>query len=756
MSLLLALSPTVQAALFVASTHVDARISGPYAELTITQVWKNPYDEVIEGTYTFPLHQESAVDAAAFRMGERIVQARIEKKAEARQIYEDARDAGLAASLTEQERPNVFSQSIANIPPGEDVEVLLHVVQPLTYEDGVYSFELPLVVGPRFLTADTPNPEGVATSHTAGDTGHRVTVDLDAVFGVDLASVESPSHPELAVTIDDGTAWGSLADLQADRDVVVRFDLDTDMPEAALLGDGEHFSLLLEPQDVVDDAEVVPRELIFVVDNSGSMSGLPIDMAKSAMREALANLRPHDTFQVLRFSETASKMAPEPLPATPANIRRGLDYVDAFSGMGGTHMMAGVEAALSYTPSEDRERIVCFMTDGYIGNERSILAAIADRIGDARLFSFGLGSGVNRYLLDQMAEVGRGDVTYVLLDESPEDAVQRFYDRIDAPVLTDVTLEFEGAEVTGLAPAALPDVFAGQPIRVTGRYDGELSSVTVHGRTGSGPYAETVELELVEGEAIASAWARQQVKQLERYQLWGRISDVEAEITELALDYSILTQYTSFVAVEDRVVNPSGEFLSLAQTLETPAGVSLEPVTGTAVSRPQMRPGDPLLTVDAPASARGVVAAFPWGEIVPLRWDEVRERWYHRFLVPRNVDDGTLEVPVFVTLDDGRILRRVETIEVDSAEPELEADAWLGSSGTMVWLSVDEPLRTVHVFPVGRPEERLRIDMRDAEHVDADELEVLLPGWWDEVVVVAKDLALNRIEQVVEVQPWTP
>ncbi len=756
MSVLLALAPTVQAALFVETTSVDARIRGPYAELTITQVWTNPHQQAIEGTYTFPLHQDAAVDAAAFRMGERLVRARIERKADARQIYEDARDAGLAASLTEQERPNVFTQSIANLPPGEDVEVLLHVVQPLTYEDGVYSFEYPLVVGPRFLTGEEPQAQALVTGHTSGDTGHRVDIAIDAVFGVPLANVESPSHDELTVQVDGDQAWVGLDDLRADRDVVVRFDLDTDAPEAALLGDGEHFSLLLEPQDAVDDSEVVPRELIFVVDNSGSMSGVPLDMAKAAMREALANLRPHDTFQVLRFSETASKMSPEPLRATPANLRRAHDYVDSFSGMGGTHMLAGIEAALGYGPSDERERIVCLMTDGYIGNERQILAAVDDRLGDARLFSFGLGGSVNRYLLDQLADVGRGDVTYVLLDESPEDAVQRFYDRIDAPVLTDITLDFGAAEVFDLAPAQVPDVFSGQPIRVTGRYEGDLATVTVKGRTGSGPYSETVDLDLVDGDAIASAWARQQVEQLERYQLWGRVTDVEDDITELALAYSLLTAYTSFVAVEDRVVNPSGRVLSLRQTLETPAGVTLEPATSTSVSRPQMRPGDPLLTVSAPADARSVVAAFPWGEVVGLRWDDRRSRWYHRFLVPRNVQDGSLEVPVFVTLDDGRVLRHIETIEIDSSEPEIEAEAWLSAGGTVVWLALDEPLRSVHVFGVGHPDERVRIDLRSEEHLDSDELEVLLPGWWSEVVVVAKDLALNRIETHVEVQPWTP
>ena len=763
---LASLAPSTALAAFpLKSTHVDVHIAGPVAELTIEQTFSNTYEDFIEATYVFPLHDEAAVDGAVMRIGEREIRAQIHPREEAREIYEAARDEGHTAALTEQERPNIFTQSVANIPPGQEISVLLHVVQPVSYEDGVYRFDFPLVVGPRFIPASQDPADALRISPpvlpttAADDQGiaHRVTIEMDIDMGLSLASVTSTSHPGTEIRVEGDRAWVQLDHARADSDFVVEIDPDVAEPALSFLAQDGHFSLLLEPQPEPAPVEVVPRELVFIVDNSCSMSGTPMNMAKEAMREALRGLLPSDSFQVIRFSEAASKLAAAPLPATPENIARGLAYVDGMAGMGGTHMLAGIQAALGYEASSSpdgrgrRQRIVSLMTDGYIGNDREILAYIADNIGDSRMFSFGIGSSVNRYLLSRAADIGRGHATWVLLHESPEGKVEEFYERIARPVLTDIEIDWGSMNVSEVYPAVTPDLFSGQPLRFTGRYTGDPGVITVKGRTGQGRYEERVELDVLDGgEAIPSTWARAKVNELEQSQLWGEVDDVKDEIVETALQYRILTQYTSFVAVERRVRNTSGTSLSLEQPLEIPAGVDFD-ATVSEISRRAMRPGDPLLTVEAPADAQSVAAVFPWGEVAELRWDDVRGRWYHRFLVPRGTEEGPCEVEITILHADGSVEVVTEQLDVDASAPELDVEVVWTPEGTLVRVILDEPLRSLHIFPAGSPEDRVRIDLRKPEWADAEVVEVLLDGRVEGVTVVAKDPALNRIEQTIDV-----
>ena len=745
--------PRAEAGLPLEETRVEIDISGPVAEMTVEQTFLNDNEDFIEALYVFPLHQDSAVDAMVMRIGDREIRADIMEREEAREVYEEALESGRSAALVEQERPNVFTQNVANIPPGERIHVILHVVQPLTYEDGRYRFEFPLVVGPRFVPTGVEDAARITPPVSPGDTGHRVSIDLQAWMGFPLADMESISHPEAEIFLDGSEGSLILDGIRADRDFVVELDPDVDSPQASLLVQDGHFSLLVEPPPAPEDSEILPRELIFVVDNSCSMSGTPIQMAKQAMRKALRGLRPGDSFQVIRFSEGASRLSSAPLAATPENIRLGLAYVDQMQGMGGTHMMAGIDAALEYTPT-DRKRIVCFMTDGYIGNERQILGAIADKIGSARLFSFGIGSSVNRFLLDRMATVGRGAVTYVLLNESPDGKVDEFYERIARPVLTDIEIDFGDMDVEGIYPKLIPDLFAGQPVRVVGRYRGSTDTVRVSGWMGNGPFSQEVAVEAVDdGSAIGTMWARSRVRSLQDEQHWGEIEAVKAEIIDTALQYDLLTAYTSFVAVEWRVRNPNGAPLTLNQPLETPAGVDFERVFGSELSRRHMRPGDPLLTVDAPPDARDVLVIFPWGELERMRWDSRRERWYVRFLVPRGVEDGVYQIRVLAVMPDGSIQPLSEELYIDSEAPEFDLEAtWEGDS-TRVTLYAEEPLRSVHFFPPGRPDLRIRVDVRALNLQEGEPVEVVLPGRWVRISVMAKDLALNRIEEQVEVSP---
>ena len=739
---LLSLAAASPLALPLENTRVDVLITGPYAELTVEQTFTNPNEEFIEAIYSFPLHQEAAVDEMWMRVGDRVIEGRIHERAEARELYEQAKDEGRTAALTDQERPNLFTQSVANLAPGETVSVTLHMIQPLTYEDGVYRFEMPLTVGPRFIPAGVEDAEAISRPVSSGPTGATVDIHVTAELGSELEEVWSPSH-ELRPKVSGGHAVTSLTSAVGDRDFVLNMDLAGEEPVASLLVQDSHFALTLEPQPLPTEDQVVPRELIFVVDNSCSMNGVPLDMAKDAMRKALENLHPKDSFQVIRFSEEASALGATPLLATPENIERGIAYVNGMEGMGGTHMMAGIEASLDYPYDPERKRIVAFMTDGYIGNETQILGAIEDKLGSTRLFSFGIGSSVNRYLLDQMAEVGRGDVTYVLLEEDPAGKVDAFYDRIAQPVLTDIEIEV-GGEVMDVYPERIPDLFVGHPVRITGRFVGELGPVTLRGRAGGEVIEQTLHLTPVDdGSAIGSAWARQRIKALEREQLHGEIPEVKEEITLTAIDYGLLTRYTSFLAVDYRIRNPGGDGDTVEQPNEGPAGVDLNASIGTDVSRIYTPPGDPLLTVDAPETADSVIAFFPWGEVAEMRWDESRHQWFHRFLVPRGVEDGEIFIRVVVTHPDGTIEVREQHMVVDSQAPEIVASVEAARGMTTVEVFPEEPLRTIEVFPVGRPDLRVELDVRDAQD---HSFTLVLPGTWDEVVIVAKDLAFNRIQ----------
>ncbi len=592
-------------------TEVNAEISGFVTRVKVVQTFTNPYDDPIEAVYVFPLPQNAAVNDMQIRIGDRVIKGDIKKREEARKIYEEARDAGKTAALLEQERPNIFSQSVANIMPGDDILVEITYDEVLTHEKGGYEFVFPMVVGPRFIPGTDKVPDASTITPPVLKPGERnghdinVTVKLNA--GLPVRHLEFPSHqvttiPELNFNdIHHGTCEIKLNpnDAIPNKDFVVRYKIAGPKPEMALLNhQGElggsprgfttsgYFMLMFQPPDAPAADKVTPKEMVFVMDCSGSMSGEPISLSKKAVRYALQNLNPNDTFQIIRFSESASPFSAEPLPATKENIRRGLSYINGLEGEGGTMMIEGIKAALDYPVRDNRLRIVCFMTDGYIGNETEILNAIREKLGEnTRLFSFGVGSSVNRYLLERMAEVGRGDVKYVLLNEKPDEAVNQFYERVRNPVLTNIRVDWAGLSVEDLYPARIRDLFAGQPIFVLGRYNqaGE-ATVTIHGKIAGKDVSYPVPVRLAdavsENAVLAPLWARSRIRDLETEEYGGANADVENAITELALKYRLMSKYTSFVAVEEKVVNENGTPRTVQVPVEMPDSVSYEGVFG--------------------------------------------------------------------------------------------------------------------------------------------------------------------------------
>jgi len=716
----------------------DVTVSGGLADIEVAQLFHNQSSEFIEATYTFPLDNDAAVDDMSIAVGDRVIKGTIKTREAADQAFEKAKREGKVAAKTDQERPNVFTQKIANLPPGQDIVVRLHVVQPVDWVDGNYELTLPLVVGPRFSTGEVTDVAAITPPVIEGDSGLRVDIAVDVETGMPLRHVDSPTHSP-SVSTDATGASITLDGARATRDFVLRWSPDVVRPRSAAIQQGGHLLLDFIPPEAPPREQIVPRELIWVVDTSCSMSGKPLDMAKQAMLQALDGMDERDSFLVLNFSDTVSALAEAPLPATPGNIERGRHFVRGYQASGGTQMLRGIEASLALPPHPDRERYVVFLTDGYIGNDQQILGRIDDLLGGTKLFSFGVGSSVNRYLLDEMSRVGRGKVTYVTLDESPADAVVALLDTISRPVLTDIAIDWGGRDVQGQYPPRLPDLFAGQPLSVVAAAGWSDEPITIRGRMGDADFEQVVDVvEAPGGRAVGSTWARRAIGDLERQQHWGEVPEIEAQITSLALEYRLLSRYTSFVAIEHVVRSHTGGLASVDVPVDLPDGVSFE----TTVSRRYTPPGDPLLTVGAPSDARAVMAVFPWSTAF-LTWDELRERWYHRFLVPRDVADGELWVEILVVHADGRVERRRELMIVDAQAPEVETYLRHVDGRTEVVIVADEPFRSIQAVPVGATSSRVRRDFEP--DVDAWEHVLHLDGLHTEVDLLVKDRAMNTV-----------
>src|SRR5438874_473676 len=442
-------------------TDVKVEISGFLARAVITQEFENPFKEKIEAVYTFPLPQNAAVDDMTMLVGDRTVRGKILRREEAQAVYEAAKSNGQTASLLNQERPNIFTQSVANILPGEQIKITISYVETLKYEDGSYEFVFPMVVGPRYvpgapaaaqgdgLAPDTDRvPDG---SHITPQpapaglrAGHDVSLQVSLDAGVPIDGLSSKTHDVNIERPDDHHAQVTLKDLATipNKDFTLRYDVAWKKIQDALLthsaGTGGFFTLILQPPERVTVEDVTPKELVFVLDTSGSMGGFPIEKAKETMKLALDNLYPYDTFNLITFSGDEHILFPEPVPATPENLTKAQRFVESREGGGGTEMMKAVKAALDPSDNQGHVRIVCFMTDGYVGNDMEIIGEV-QKHPNARVFAFGIGSSVNRFLLDSMAKYGRGEVEYVALNDDGSAAARRFHERVRNPLMTQFT-----------------------------------------------------------------------------------------------------------------------------------------------------------------------------------------------------------------------------------------------------------------------------------------------------------------------------
>ena len=591
------------------STKVIAEIAGPIAEVHVVQTYANRGKTAIEATYIFPASTRAAVHGLTMTLAGRRVVAQVKERGEARRTYEQAKADGKTASLLEEHRPNVFQMALANILPGDVVEVELAYSELLVPTDGTYEFVYPTTVGPRYSNRSAAiaaaDEKWVANPYLPEGSPALAAFSLEArvVGGMPLHEVASPSHRVGIDFRNAGEAQVAIAadePMPANHDFILRYRLAGGAIETGLLldaptkaGEDGHFLLLLEAPTRPASTQVPPRDFLFVVDVSGSMHGFPLDATKALLRELAARLRPVDSFNVLLFAGDSRLLSPNPLPATAENVAAALDLMDRQQGGGGTELLAAVQRALAVPGAEDKARIVAVVTDGYVDMEPELFDLVRANLGRASLFAFGIGSSVNRHLLEGLARAGRGEPIVVTDIAKAEAGAARFREMIESPVLTGVKVEFEGIAVDELAPWPVPDVFARRPVVLAGRFRGAASGkIRVSGRSGDRDWSTEIDVvaaaKLNSTGLLGRLWARKRIVELSDMQELRLDEARKAEVTQLGLRYNLLTKYTSFVAVDEVVRRASTDPIrTVAQPSLLPEGVSNLAVGGDVATTPE-------------------------------------------------------------------------------------------------------------------------------------------------------------------------
>ncbi|MDR3690311.1 MAG: VIT and VWA domain-containing protein [Fimbriimonas sp.] len=597
-------------------TVVNADIAGFGARVHVVQTFTNPSSTPIEAVYTFPLPHDAAVDRMRIKVGSRVIEGQIKRREEAQRIYDAAKNAGQVAGLLDQERPNIFTQSIANIMPNAVVQVDISYVQILNYENGQFEFVFPMVVGPRY-TGHTIDPEKVAPPIVPERTRSGTTVDLNVRIdaGAPIVGLNSVLHQVSVERADDRHVSVTLTKENEipNRDFILRYQTATNGVQSAFVttydgNKGGFFNLILLPPKTPKSEDICPREMIFVVDKSGSQMGFPIEKSKELTYKLLKTMRQGDTFNVYSFNTAVQQLWSHPKVFNAENLAEAHRFLDPIQAGGGTDILGVMHAVLTASKDAERLRVVLFNTDGFVGDEQFIIPEIKKHNAHTRIFTFGIGNSVNRYLIDAMSKAGKGDSEIVTLAESAEPAVNQFVQRLRTPVLTNVRFETDGIDLTQVTPSEIPDVFSDRPIVIQGRFENPgHGRISLSGQVGERSWSQSLHLPFTPDpgdSAIATLWARRQVDELTNRSYEQQIgeagierADYESEITDLGLQFGIMTQYTSFVAVEPRVVNIDGVSHTVHVPIEMADGVSYQGIFGA--------PASPAVTLSAAIAAPG-------------------------------------------------------------------------------------------------------------------------------------------------------
>lgn len=573
------------------SVAAQVHIAGVIADVTIEQVYRNEGTRPLEAIYIFPASTRAAVYGMVMHTGDREIIAEIREREQARQEYEEARELGQTASLLEQERSNVFKMNVANILPGDSIAVRLSYTELLVPTEKQYEFVLPTVVGPRYspeAVNEILGPDGgerIPHLHEGEDPNYTYAIEMTLAAGLPIQDYNCPTHEvivekdtsdELRLTLDPAGGFGG------NRDFILRYQLAGQQVESGLLlyeGEEENFFLLMaQPPARPELNQIPPREYIFLVDVSGSMRGFPLTVSKGMMKNLLGQLRPEDRFNVVLFAGATDILSNRSLSATQENIDQAWALVDGQQGAGGTELLVGLNRAFGLPlAGEGYARIVAVLTDGFIDFEAAAFKLVRQRLGQASLFAFGIGSSVNRFAIEGLARAGQGEPFVVLEEGQAPDEAARFQTYISSPILTQVETGFEGFDAYEVEPAFIPDMLADRPIIVFGKWRGAAAgTVLLGGRTGDQAYGAQFDVSTVQAKptnrALRYLWARYRIDQLSYDEQLSYSDALRPQITQLGLDYNLLTEYTSFVAIDRRIRNEDG-LETVSVPLPLPEGV---------------------------------------------------------------------------------------------------------------------------------------------------------------------------------------
>ena len=584
-------------------TQVDISVSGVIADVKVRQIYRNEGSRPINASYVFPASTRAAVYAMRMQIGNEIIIAKIKEREKAKEDFEKAKEEGKSASLLEQERPNVFSMSLANLMPQEQVEITLNYTELLIPTDNVYELVFPTVVGPRYASAQDGNKKRddnfVQTPylHQGQESPSALHISTRISAGVPIYDLSCPSHQIIPQWQSQGGARFTLDDsnpFQGNRDFVVKYRLAGDQIASGLLlfqGTDENFFLYMaQPPARVNADAIPPREYIFVVDVSGSMDGFPLNTSKRLLKDLIGNLRPTDLFNVVLFAGDAAVLSPESLQANPQNIAKAIGLIEQQRGAGGTELLPAIKQAMALPRQQGISRSVVLVTDGYVSGEQGVFEHIRANLNQSNVFAFGIGGSVNRYLIEGVAKAGMGE-PFIVEDENEAGKVAaKFREYIQTPVLTDIHVRSIGFDTYDVNPLNFPDLFAQRPIILFGKWRGPITgTIELTGKTGQGDFVSRFDVSNSQPDEVNSAlrylWARSRIAELSDYGS-SDVSDEDAkQITALGLKYNLLTQFTSFIAVREVVTNPSGSAEDVKQPLPLPIHVSELAVSGEEVGR---------------------------------------------------------------------------------------------------------------------------------------------------------------------------
>lgn len=577
-------------------SRVEVHITGTIAHVKLTQVYHNEGTTPIEAKYVFPLSTQAAVHDMKMKVGDRVTNAKIFEKNKAEEVYKEAVKQGKRAAKLDQARPNVFQMKVGNVMPGDAISVAVYYTEMLSPINGQYQFVAPSVVGPRFTGENTSGEttfNNPTTKKGVADTFiYDMQVEIQA--GMMIQNIASTSHKVniLYPSRDSASIFLSKSNVNAaNRDFILNYSLrGEDIASGLLLyehNDEKFFAYMMEPPAAVKAKQVTAREYLFIVDVSGSMNGYPLEVSKDLMRNLLCNLSVEDTFNVQLFASSSTVFNPTPVQATHANVTNAIQFLTSGQGGGGTQLLSALNVAYGLPRSQPgSSRSMVVITDGYVSVEREAFTKIEQHLDQANVFTFGIGSSVNRYLIEGMAKVSKSESFIATTREEAAKVAEDFKKYIDSPVMTQVKFATKGFEVYDIEPSSVPDIFAARPIVIFGKYKGEANGeIIMTGYQGKKKIKQRFKVSdgtlTPNNKALRYLWARNKIAQLDDYNTRFR-EDTKAEVTALGLQYNLATQYTSFVAVDEQVVNKGGVLKTIKQPLPMPKNVTNSAVGAAA------------------------------------------------------------------------------------------------------------------------------------------------------------------------------